>query len=55
MKDLRIEPPELSIAIYSERDEAETFARLHEVALGSECSAAGPLEIAERNLGLLHG
>lgn len=47
---MRIEPPELSIAVYSERDEVETFAHLHAAALSADCSVSGPLEVVLRDL-----
>jgi hypothetical protein len=46
MAELYPDPPHLTVAIYSERPEVETFARMHDVALQLGCDPLNTIEIS---------
>jgi hypothetical protein len=49
MSDLYVEPPHLTTAIYSDRPETETFARMCDVVLKLNCTPLGLLDVAPRD------
>lgn len=46
MPELYVEPPHLTTAIYSDRPETETFARMCDVVLELNCTPLGLLDVA---------
>src|SRR5262249_52879679 len=45
MSELYVEPPHLTTAIYSDRPETETFARMCDVAIELNCTPLGLLDV----------